>query len=459
MLAHLIRKELLDHLLSLRFAMACIICPVVVLSSVFVLTRDYRDASLDFRTNRLMHADQLDAIRFPHMLTSQGMMVDKPLNPMRVFYSGVDERHTASVRVSAVAAPEVQASYENNPVSLLFPIMDLTFVAGIIMSLMAIAFSYDAFSGERDLGTLKVVMSYSVPRDLLLLSKWIGGCLALMAPFLLAVVLGLLVTMMFPEIDLRGDDWLALGLTLVGTLVYLSTIYALGLFVSARTAQPSTSITVLLLVWVVMVLMYPNLAPHLAGLVEPTPSMQSVEAEKAGLQEEEQGKFIREWMAYIQPAQQEGRPVSEMLAKYKELEGAMAERVTEGRTKIESDFQREMDEQIALTRTLTKVSPASLYTVAVCDFAGTGVQEKDNFRETLQRHATRYTEWAYSKFDPRIYEGEAQLDTDDYPRYDYTSLSLDDRLAATSMDMLVLALWNVVFLFLAWVSVTRYDVR
>ena len=47
MLGLLIRKELLDHLLSLRFAMACIICPVVVLSSVFVLARDFRDASFD----------------------------------------------------------------------------------------------------------------------------------------------------------------------------------------------------------------------------------------------------------------------------------------------------------------------------------------------------------------------------------------------------------------------------
>ncbi len=459
MLLHLIRKELLDHLLSLRFTMACIICPVVVLSSVFVLTRDYRDASLDFRTNRMMHADQLEAVRFPHLLTSEGLLVDKPLNPMKVFFSGVDEgRHTATVRISAVAAPEVQASFEKNPVGLLFPVMDLTFVAGIIMSLMAIAFSYDAFSGEKDLGTLKVVLSYSVPRDMLLLSKWIGGCLALSAPFLLSVVLALLLTLLFPEIDLRGADWMSLGLAVAGTLAYLSTIYALGLFVSARTLMPSTSITVLLLVWVVMVLVYPNLTPRVAGLIAPTPSMQSVEVEKSRLRDEEQGNFTREWSAYIGPAQQAGTPMDQLLAKYQELESGMSERVTKGRNKIEADFQRAMDEQVLLTRMLAKVSPAALFTVAVCDFAGTGVQEKANFHEQLQRYAATWTAYAYSKFDAAIYEGSKELDTQDYPRFDYTALPFAERLGDTSVDMLVLLLWNAVFLLLAWVSVTRYDV-
>ena len=156
MLLHLIQKELLDQLLSLRFTMACIICPVVILSSIFVLTRDYKDATQDYNTNLIMHGDQLDEVRLPHQLTEEGIMLDKPLNPMKVFFSGVEEEHTVSVRVNGMAAPEFQYNFDKNPVSLLFPIMDLTFVAGIIMSLMAIAFSYDAISGEKELGTLKI---------------------------------------------------------------------------------------------------------------------------------------------------------------------------------------------------------------------------------------------------------------------------------------------------------------
>ena len=459
MLALLVRKELLDHLLSLRFAMACIICPVVILSSVFVLARDYRDASQDYHTSRVMHGDQLEEIRMPHQLTSQGTVVDKPLNPMKVFFSGVDEEHTASVRISGFGAPEIQADFEKNPVSLLFPIMDLTFVAGIIMSLLAIAFSYDAFSGERELGTLKVVMSYSVPRDFLLLSKWVAGCIALMVPFLLSVLLGLTLTMLFPEIDLDGDAWLTLLVCVGGVLVYLSTIYALGLFVSARTALASTSITVLLLVWVVMVLIYPNLSPYIAGLVGETPSMQSVESKKSQLQADEMGRFMGEWRPWIQEAQQNGTQIDQMLAKYKELQSAMTARVKEGHVKIDAEFRRSMDAQIDLARTVSKVSPTALFTIAITDVAGTGVQEKTEFRTSLQRYADQFLTWAYGKFDPAIYEGEAELDVSDRPEYKYEAISFADRLGSISMDMGILVVWNLLFLLLAYVSIMKYDVR
>jgi len=459
MLALLIRKELLDQLRNLRFAMACIICPVVILSSVFILTRDYRDASQDYHTNLSMHRDQLEETRLPHQLTGNGILVDKPLNPMKVFFNGVDEEHTAAVRISGFGAPEIQGNSEKNPVSLMFPIMDLTFVAGIIMSLMAIAFSYDAFSGEKELGTLKVVLSYSVPRDLLLLSKWVGGYLALILPFLLSVLLGLTLTLLFPEIDLSSDDWVSLGLAIAGVMAYLSTIFALGLFVSSRTSLASTSITVLLLVWVVMVLIYPNLSPYIAGLLEKTPSMQSVESEKAQLQSDEMTRFMGEWRPWFQEAQQNGTPLDQMLAKYKELESNMTSRVKEGHTRIDADFRRAMDAQVSLARTITKVSPAALFTVAVCDLAGTGVQEKTHFRDSLQRYAAQWLTWAYSKFDPAIYEGEAELNVDDCPRFRYEPIGLADRLESTSIDILILLVWNLVFLLLAWVSITRYDVQ
>ena len=41
MLLHLIKKEMLEHLLSLRFSIACILCLVVVLASLLVLTTDH----------------------------------------------------------------------------------------------------------------------------------------------------------------------------------------------------------------------------------------------------------------------------------------------------------------------------------------------------------------------------------------------------------------------------------
>jgi ABC-type transport system involved in multi-copper enzyme maturation permease subunit len=459
MLLLLIRKELLDQVRSLRFAMACIICPAVILSSVFVLTRDYKDAAQDFRTNTLMHRDQLEEYGFPHELTNNGIMIDKPLNPMKVFFRGVDAEHTQSVRISAVSEPEFQANYDKNPVSLLFPIMDLTFVAGIIMSLLAITFSYDTVSGEKELGTLKLLISYSVPRDMVLLSKWIGGYIALIAPFLASILLGLTVVLLFPEIHLQGADWLSLLLSLLGVLVYLSTIYSLGLFVSCRTNLASTSITVLLLIWVAMVLVMPNIAPHVARMVNPTPSMQSVETEKAELQDEAQRKMREEWQPWIQEARQNGTPVEEMVAKYKGLESTMGTTIAEGRAKINEHFRHAMEAQVDLARQVAMISPAAIFVITVCDLSGTGVQEQNYFRDLLKRYAGQWSDYAYSKFDAAIYQGEAKLEIGEYPQFKYEPMTFRDRISETAISIAIMAIWNLVFLMGAYLSFLRYDVK
>jgi ABC-type transport system involved in multi-copper enzyme maturation permease subunit len=459
MLFTLVRKELLDQLLSLRFAMACIICPVVVLSGVFVLTRDYKEALLDYNTNIVMHRNALDEYDNPFDLVNDGIQVDKPLNPMKVFFRGVEAEHTATVRISAAAEPEFQNDYEKNPISLLFPIMDLAFIGGIIMSLLAIAFSYDAISGEKELGTLKVLMSYSVPRDLVLLSKWIGGYLGLVLPFIFSILLGLVVLLLFPEIDLRGENWLSLLLAIIGVLIYLSTIYSLGLFVSSCTEQASTSIMVLLLVWVVMVWVLPNLSPYLAHLSSPTPSMQSIEMEKASMAEEQQRKFQEAWQPWISEARENNTPFPEIVTYFQNLQSDMRRRVAEERGKINEQFRQAMDAQIDLTRLLTRLSPAATFTVAVCDLSGTGVQEKEHFRDLLKRFNSQWVDYSYSKFDPEIFDGDKELDLSDHPIFTYESLTFNDRIQETFIDLLILVVWNLIFFMGAYLSFMRYDVK
>ena len=236
----LIRKELLEQLLSLRFAMACGICLAIMLSSIFVLAKDYQEALADYRTNVVMHGNEIEETQ---NLVWDGIKLDKPLNPMQIFVRGVEEELSATAKVNAFTEPQFEVSYEGNPVVSLFPTIDLFYFVGVVMSLLAIAFSYDAVSGEKELGTLKLLMSYSVPRDTVVLAKWIGGYLAMIAPFLLSFLSGLVVVILFPTVELKESHWSALALILICSLLYLAAIHSLGILVSARTHLTSTSIT------------------------------------------------------------------------------------------------------------------------------------------------------------------------------------------------------------------------
>jgi ABC-type transport system involved in multi-copper enzyme maturation permease subunit len=74
-------------------------------------------------------------------------------------------------------------------------------------------FVFDAICGEKERGTLKVLLSNSVPRDLVLLGKWIGGYISLAIPFLIALLGGIAYVYITGALQFKGkfcNDWCGL---------------------------------------------------------------------------------------------------------------------------------------------------------------------------------------------------------------------------------------------------------
>lgn len=72
--------------------------------------------------------------------------------------------------------------------------MDLVLVMTTIMSLLAVLLGHDLISREQEAGTLRMILSHAVSRDLLLVAKWLGGFAILLvsAGVLLGVTFALL---------------------------------------------------------------------------------------------------------------------------------------------------------------------------------------------------------------------------------------------------------------------------
>lgn len=460
MLTDLIRKEILEHLLSLRFGILCIVCFVVILSSVAVLSKDYKDELADYHTNLVMHRNEVLAYGNQWQLIEEGLKVDRPLNVMRIFFRGVDRSNTTTVRVRPRQQPEFAGEHTGNPVVPLFPPMDLVFFVGTVMSLLAIAFSYDAVSGEKEQGTLRLLLSFSVPKDLVLLAKWIGGYLALMVPFLLAVLSGLVVVIAFPGVHLTPADWGALALILVVSALYVSAIYSLGILVSTRTRMASTSVTVLLLVWVLLVLVIPNVVPHVAGQISPTPSIQSVEKQKLRVSVDGEQRFVKDMRAWYadnpRPADAIGC-YSEVACHQLGQDASLREAAAQ--EKINDHFRKRMGEQVGLAKLLSRVSPLSSMVYAVGHLSATGMEERNRFLAAVDRYQRQIIPYAFGKAIAVSEEGGEGLDTSDCPKFLFEPSPLADRVRAVFMDFLMLAIWNLVFFMAAYLSFLGYDVR
>jgi ABC-type transport system involved in multi-copper enzyme maturation permease subunit len=460
MLFHLIRKELLDQLLSLRFAIACIVCLLVFLLSSIVLTREYREATSAFHMNQVMHRNavlQLDQIYD----LWQGISVDRPLNVMNILVRGVTPELTESIQVRPENQLDFPESYEQNPVAPLFPEVDFVFIVGIIMSLLALAFSYDAVSGERESGVLKVTMSYSVPRDLLLLGKWIGSYLALIAPFIVAFLIGLVITIIFPEVEASIDHTLAIIALLALALLYLSAVFSLGILVSCRTQIASTSITVLLLLWVVLILAVPNMAPYITSQFVVVPSRASVDREKAEIQQEGYQKLE----AMVQEEQK--RTGNEEVWNDEGFRGKLEESQKEVEAdlqKVEDSYMARMPDQTRWSGIVARLSPLTSFHLAALDLGAAGIEQETRFVEALKKYSKSWGDYTNQKM--KVYEQSRQegsddesVDLSDYPRFSFQHMDFEERLSQVYMDVLLLALWNLLFFMLAYLSFLRYDVR
>jgi ABC-type transport system involved in multi-copper enzyme maturation permease subunit len=173
MLRTIIEKEILENILTLRFITAFILCIGLVTISAFVLSNDYAQQLEDYHARVKIHAETAN----PELIN-----VDRRPSGLGAMFSGMAKESAQTVRLMIDDKPEVIEGIEDNPMFTFFPTVDLTFIIGIVMSLLAILFTYDVIAGEREAGTLALIASNAVKRNTLLLGKWLGGFVSLIIP-------------------------------------------------------------------------------------------------------------------------------------------------------------------------------------------------------------------------------------------------------------------------------------
>ena len=67
------------------------------------------------------------------------------------------------------------SKYSEQPVFAIFGGLDFLFSVTVVFSLLALLFTHDSICHERERGTLKLMLANPLPRDKILLGKFLGG--------------------------------------------------------------------------------------------------------------------------------------------------------------------------------------------------------------------------------------------------------------------------------------------
>ena len=260
----LIRRELLDNLMTFRFAAAVVIMLLLVVANTVVLIKDYEQRLADYNTAVKTHRQELLEVKTysAGMLGLSMMSVDRPPNLLSIFNTGLDKRLGNEINVSHAFIPTIWDADKHeadNPYFNIFTSIDIVLIFQGILSLLALTFAYDAIAGEYESGTLRLVLSHPVRRGSILLAKYIGAMVCLLVPLLMNILLVLILLTTSATIFLNTDDFLRIGGIVLTSLVYLSLFYLIGMLISAITRRTSTALILSIFVWGFLVLVYPNL--------------------------------------------------------------------------------------------------------------------------------------------------------------------------------------------------------
>jgi ABC-type transport system involved in multi-copper enzyme maturation permease subunit len=501
MLTTLIRRELLDNLMTFRFAAATFIMLLLVVANTFVLITDYERRLADYNTAVKTHQQQMQERK---TYSASKVLVDRPPNPLSLFNVGLDKQLGNQVEVYHGFVPtlwDAEMHGSDNPIMNIFSSIDIVFIFKVVLSLLALIFAYDALAGEHEQGTLRLVLTHSVRRGHILIAKYISAMLCLLVPLIMSLLLAVILLTASTSIFLSTDDFLRIGGIVFSSIVYLSVFYLIGLLISSITRRTSTALMLSMFVWGFLVLVYPNVILAAFG---PQDTSKSHRISLFNQIEQLWDEFDRERIQYLkndsEPGEDSGygmnwggwsmrslrKDPSRLLSYYRrvvhiedlneksEPKVPLAQNyyrflvpltidIADQTWNIRQSVLEELFVQPAtVNRTLLRLSPVGLYDAATQAYAGTDLHGVRDFFEAARQYRQQVVDHYYNKkvFEIRQWfagdKGAAEWDS--LPKFSFQRSDININAKRAFLDICLLLMINVVLFIIIFLIFIKSEV-
>lgn len=258
------KKDFLLNLLSVRFIIGFILCLFVIPFTLIVGVDGYPKQVENYKIEKENAENKLKQIKVYSAL--RPTIVKEPV-PLSIFSNGINDRIGTNVKIQLGSVPlfmEGHTATRDNPFLNVFFSIDFSTVIAILISLLALVFSYDAITREREDSTMKLVFTGQVSRITFLFGKLLGLLFTLLPILLFCYLLACLIVVINPEIRFSATDWGGIALLFFASILYMLVFILLGMFISSLTRNSSTSIIVSLFCWISFLFLIPNIASYLS---------------------------------------------------------------------------------------------------------------------------------------------------------------------------------------------------
>ncbi len=414
----ILTKEILENIRSYRFMILSALLAALMFISILVSYGDYQLRSENYNVLK------------PQQPNPEKIII--PPTALSIFVKGIDTNLGRLLQLSALGI-DVQISQQSvNRLFTLFTVPDMLFVIKVMLSLMALLFAFDAISGEKEQGTLKLLLAGGAGRFNLLFGKLFGRFALVFAPFAILFLVAVAVVSVLPDVQTDPQHWLKLGVMFVSSGAYCLSFTALGILISTLVHRSATSVIVSLAAWTVFIFVIPNLGITMARNLATVPPGERVEM---------QGRLAAIQAIYERIQKEKSGPD-------KRIGTEMVNQIWGAQREIFESYRPALDGQMRLTRSIVRASPAGALTFLLTDVAGTGFLEDQRLKDAVMLHVKlNFTKYMHTE------PGEPGTFT-------YARTSFGDVFVLSALtDILVIVAFALLCIGLATARFSVYDPR
>jgi len=408
------KKEFLLNLVSARFIIGFLLCLFLIPFTVAVNIDDYDSRMRVYRVDKENAENSFKNVRVYSQLRPE---IVKPPEPLSIFCRGISGNVGNRVKIWLGDKPLFatgKAAIRDNPLLNSFFSIDFVSIIAIVMSLLALIFTYDACTREKEEGTLKLLLSNSLSRHKILLGKVLGVYLTLLPIVLFCYILSTILILHSPNISFSAGDWGCISLLFFASLLYFTVFIFIGLLISTRLKSSITSIIVCLFFWVFFVFIVPNLAVYMAESLKKVQSYDNLQYVLQDLDKEFGNKCHEYSKTLGQPDSgiiwnmsggSDGRLILTGCSKSKmehfRKQYAFSEplriRYADKKWNLQKAYLDDLDEQRNFAEMIALISPSEIFRLISASLCRTDVASHYRFMDGTRRYRDGFIDFFRSK--------------------------------------------------------------
>jgi ABC-type transport system involved in multi-copper enzyme maturation permease subunit len=460
-----LKRELLHNLYSLRFLISLVLVLAVFAAGAVSFVRSQAQDREKYRVTEGQYLENMRSLATAGATQLAVRQQTFTLKPRASgFIADAKERYLPNAIVySAWNVFGFQnRSGSANPFLVRFDELSWTFIAALIVSFIALLFTFDAVSGEKETKTLALCLANPVSRATLLGGKLASAVLSVMAMVLIGTLTSLVIVLVLGRGGLSpalSGEVLAF---LAITALLAATFAAFGLLASVVSRNSNVSLLMALAFWLAFAVVVPNSSTFLAKTFFPLESSESIERRiEAAFDDLNKAAPPGSWMMHG------GNP---FLPQHELRANLQMKRLIADKS-IRDAYYQAMFDQYERTRLVTALSPVSVFEYLAEAAAGGGYLRFRKAWDDMHIFQAQFLNFfkaldAADTGSPHWYNPVENVSTtrkpvafEKVPQFQERPMSLAERLGPALKFLLINVFVLSAVYFAAFILFVRYDVR